>query len=101
MQSRGRAPNEIPLIGRQQAIVARQNDLWIIGDCERDQVVQADRLKDSVDFVIAVGALAEDAQAEIDLGEGWKRDGVKHRKKRPKRATRSLRCEVRAADERK
>jgi hypothetical protein len=48
--------------------------------------------------VIAIGPLAEHPQGQIDLGKGWKSDGVRHCKKRPKRATRSLRRVVREAD---
>ncbi len=101
LERRGRAPDEIPLVGRQRAIVARQNDAILFGWRDADGVTQADRLKHGVDLVIAVRTFAEDAQTPVDLGEGWKCDGAWHCKKRPQRATGSLRCVVREADERK
>jgi hypothetical protein len=37
-------------------------------------VMQGDGLKDSAEFVIAVGALTKDVQAQIDFRERWDSD---------------------------
>src|SRR6266446_895638 len=63
---------EIVRARRQRAIVAGQNDLRTIGDCQLNRVEQADGLKDSIKFVVAVRPHAAYAQAQVDLGEGWK-----------------------------
>ena len=41
-----------------------------------ETVVERHRLIDGVDFVVAVGPFAEDAQTQINLGEGADLDGV-------------------------
>jgi len=33
--------------------------------------VQGDRLKNRPQFVVPIGALPQNVQAQIDLGEGW------------------------------
>ena len=49
--------------------------MWLIDQRQLDRVVQANRLKNSVEVVIAIGPLSQHAQSEIDFREGWKGDG--------------------------
>src|SRR6266446_802645 len=69
----GRAVNQIVGARRQRSIVAGQNELGNLSNCERNRVVQTDRLHDRVELVITVRTLAEDSQTQIDFGESWKR----------------------------
>ena len=48
--------------------------MWLIDQRHLDRVVQANRLKNSVEVVITIGPLNQHAQSEIDFGEGWKSD---------------------------
>jgi hypothetical protein len=72
LQCVGCPHNQIRIIRWHRAIVARKYDAGIICRSDADGVVQADGLKNSIDFVIAVGAPSQHAQAEINFGESRK-----------------------------
>ena len=74
----GFTPNQIIFVNRQCAIVAGQDDLRLICSRKSDRVMQTDRLENGVEFVIAVGALAEYVEVPVDFGEGGKCDGLGH-----------------------
>src|SRR6185503_2416340 len=71
------ARHEIRRVPRDRNASRREHEPFARG-LERDLVLERDRLEDGVDLVIAVGALPEDPEAEVDLrgAANAKRRGV-------------------------
>src|SRR5712671_3946226 len=51
-----------------------QADASSLGIAEPQFIMERNGLKDSADFVVRIGALAEDVQAQVDFGERWDSD---------------------------
>ncbi|OFV80639.1 MAG: hypothetical protein A3B65_07180 [Acidobacteria bacterium RIFCSPHIGHO2_02_FULL_67_57] len=67
---RQQAVNQVGPPRRGAAAGHAHDDFTAAGQAQPQAVVQADRLVTRADFAVAVGAPAEELQAQVDLGEG-------------------------------
>ena len=51
-----------------------QADASSLGIAEPQFIMERNGLKDGAEFVVRIGALAEDVQAQVDFGERWDSD---------------------------
>jgi hypothetical protein len=72
-----RAQHEVCLVYGDFRVGAVEFEASAGGRLESQSVVERNRLEDRADFVVAVGAATQHAQAEVDLGEGRERESVR------------------------
>ncbi len=68
----GRAHDKIIRARRQSSIVAAEDYAGCFRCREFQRVMKADGLKDSINFMIPIAALSQDAQIQIDFGKSRK-----------------------------
>jgi hypothetical protein len=73
-QGDGRAVDEVALVGGHAGRVADEFEAAAGQAFEGQAISKRDGLEEGADFVVAVGAPALDAEAEVDLGEGGERE---------------------------
>src|SRR5215207_9565882 len=69
-QGRGRAQDEVRIVGGDRRVGADELETSVGRGLEGERVAEGDGLEDRAYLVVAVGAPAVNAQAEVDLGEG-------------------------------